>query len=118
MNLLKEYSKFVNNFEGDCLPVLIPERIWPLVSIFESGTIDGIKLADSYSSKTEFFFKGCSKYTTKLIWFGKEESMLSNLGTKCWLVKITFGDVCWIPYLKTIKRHCYLSQRLKYRFYL
>ena len=94
------YLKFVYKFGDDCLPCLSPESICPVVSILESGRIDGIELADSCSSKTEFFFNGCSKYTTNLISFGNEESMLCNFGTKCWLVKITFGDVCWIPYLE------------------
>ena len=100
-----QYLKFVYKFRDNCLPCRSPESIWPLVSIFESGRIDGIELADSSSSKTEFFFNGWSKYTTNLIWFGKEESMLCNFGTKCWLVKITFGDVCWIPYLKILTKY-------------
>ena len=86
------------------LPWLSPESSLPVVSIFERGWIDVVELADSFSSKTGLFLNGCSKYITTSISFGKDESMLCNFGTKCWLVKITFGPACWIPYLKNKKK--------------
>ena len=100
-------QKLVDNH----LPWQSPENSLPVVSIFERGYIDGVELDDSFSSKTGLFLKGFSKYMTKSISFGKEESMLCNFGTKCWLVKITFGPACWIPYLKNIMNFCFRTWR-------